>query len=82
MFTKINIQKQLFSLRNITNLAKNNLSFTFYNNTVRTFTGKTETGWKFTTPTLRMKSVKPIIPPPGYNLQIPSILIFNCRLDS
>lgn len=36
----------------------------FLNFTKKTFTGKTETGWKFTTPILKMKSVKPI-PPPG-----------------
>jgi hypothetical protein len=50
----------------------------FYYNPIKFFTGKTETGWKFTTPTLRMKTVKPIFPPPGDNLEIPSIfkLIF------
>lgn len=35
------------------------------------FTGKTETGWKFTTPTLKMISIKPIYPPPGNNLKAP-----------
>lgn len=39
------------------------------------FTGKTETGWKFTTPTLKMKSITPIYPPPGMNLEIPSIFV-------
>lgn len=34
------------------------------------FTGKTETGWKFTTPTLKMISCKPV-PPPGFNITIP-----------
>lgn len=44
----------------------------FYTFNMKHFTGKTETGWKFTTPTLKMKSVKPIYPPPGDNLEIPS----------
>jgi hypothetical protein len=38
----------------------------------KNFTGKTETGWKFTTPRLRMKSITPITPPPGDNLELPS----------
>jgi hypothetical protein len=46
----------------------------FYKYTLRNFTGKTETGFKFTTPKMRMKSVQPIFPPPGDNLQIPGIL--------
>lgn len=37
----------------------------------RTFTGKTESGFKFKTPKMRMRVVKPIFPPPGLNLQIP-----------
>jgi hypothetical protein len=45
----------------------------FYNLTLRTFTGKTETGFKFTTPKMRMKSITPIFPPPGENLQLPGI---------
>ncbi len=45
------------------------LMFDKYN--VKFFTGKTETGWKFTTPKMRMKKVRPIFPPPGMNLQIP-----------
>jgi hypothetical protein len=44
-----------------------------FNYTLRTFTGKTETGFKFTTPKMRMKTVTPIYPPPGENLQIPGI---------
>ncbi len=48
-------------------------NFLFYFKCIKNFTGKTETGFKFTTPKLRMKSVKPIYPPPGYNLEIPSI---------
>lgn len=43
-----------------------------YFNTVKHFTGKTETGWKFTTPTMKMKSITPIFPPPGDSLEIPS----------
>ncbi len=39
------------------------------------FTGKTETGWKFTTPIIKMKSITPIYPPPGMNLEIPRIFI-------
>lgn len=38
------------------------------------FTGKTESGFKFKTPRLRMRNVNPIYPPPGLNLQIPSSL--------
>jgi len=38
--------------------------------TSKNFTGKTETGWKFTTPIMKMKSCKPISPP-GDNLVIP-----------
>jgi len=45
--------------------------FSFFNSPIKFFTGKTETGWNFTTPTLRMKSVKPIYPPPGDNIEIP-----------
>ncbi len=43
----------------------------FYSNVYKYFTGKTETGWKFTTPIIKMKSVKPIYPAPGDNIQIP-----------
>lgn len=43
----------------------------FHKYKVCTFTGKTETGFKFTTPKMKMKSVKPIYPPPGENLEIP-----------
>ena len=39
----------------------------------RMFTGKTESGHKFKTATLRMKSVKPI-PPPGLALRPPQDL--------
>ena len=42
--------------------------------TVRSFTGKTESGYKFKTPKMRMLSVTPIYPPPGLNLQIPKDL--------
>ena len=38
------------------------------------FTGKTESPFKFKTPKLKMLSVKRIIPPPGYNLEIPGKL--------
>ncbi len=45
--------------------------------TIRSFTGKTETGFKFTTPKMKLKSVTPIFPPPGDNLQIPGKLILK-----
>ncbi len=38
---------------------------------MRTFTGKTESGFKFKTPQMRMRVVRPIFPPPGLNLKIP-----------
>ena len=38
---------------------------------LRCFTGKTESGFKFKTPKMRMRVVNPIFPPPGLNLQIP-----------
>jgi len=37
----------------------------------RGFTGKTESGFKFKTPKMRMRVVRPVYPPPGLNLQIP-----------
>jgi len=43
----------------------------FYKFNIKSFTGKTETGWKFTTPKMRMKKVRPIFPPPGMNLELP-----------
>ena len=42
--------------------------------TSRSFTGKTETGHKFTTPKLRMRYVNPIYPPPGLSLRAPETL--------
>jgi hypothetical protein len=47
----------------------------FYKLKVNFFTGKTQTGWKFTTPLIKMKSINPIFPPPGFNLEIPSKFI-------
>lgn len=35
------------------------------------FTGKTETGFKFTTPFMQIRKLQPIYPPPGYNLKAP-----------
>ena len=35
---------------------------------VRSFTGKTESGFKFKTPKMRMRVVQPVFPPPGLNL--------------
>ena len=43
----------------------------FYSNVIKTFTGKTETGYKFKTPDLKMRNIKPISPP-GLNIEIPS----------
>lgn len=43
----------------------------FFKISYKNFTGKTETGWKYTTPIMKMKSIKPIYPPPGYNLKLP-----------
>ena len=37
------------------------------------FTGKTESGFKFKTPKLRLRVVRPIAPP-GINLKVPSDL--------
>ena len=37
----------------------------------RCFTGKTESGFKFKTPKMRMRVVRPVFPPPGLNLQVP-----------
>ena len=37
----------------------------------RMFTGKTESGFKFRTPKMRLKTVKPIFPPPGLSLKPP-----------
>ena len=38
--------------------------------TCRAFTGKTESGFKWKTPKMRMRKVRPIAPP-GLDLQIP-----------
>jgi hypothetical protein len=55
----------------------------FYKTIFKNFTGKTETGWKFTTPRLRMKSITPISPPPGENLELPSKCFFKfIRMDN
>ena len=48
-----------------------NNSFRLFQLSNKAFTGKTETGWKFTTPLMKMKSCKLISPPPGDNLEIP-----------
>ncbi len=36
--------------------------------------GKTELGHKWKTPKLRLRSIKPIFPPPGFNLEAPEEL--------
>jgi hypothetical protein len=67
------LKNKLLGFNTAANFNKNTFqSFQFYLNIVKHFTGKTETGFKFTTPKMLMKSVKPIFPPPGENLQIPS----------
>jgi hypothetical protein len=38
---------------------------------MRGFTGKTESGFKFKTPKMRMRVVHPVFPPPGLDLKIP-----------
>jgi hypothetical protein len=38
---------------------------------LRAFTGKTESGHKYTTPYLKMRTCKPIYPPPGMDLEFP-----------
>ena len=43
----------------------------FIQTTTKHFTGKTETGFKFTTPKLKMRSITPVHPAPGYNLKLP-----------
>lgn len=58
-------------LKNYLKISPFTNKFNFYFQTAKFFTGKTETGHKFTTPTMRMKSIKPIFPPPGDNLVIP-----------
>jgi len=47
----------------------------------RPFTGKTESGFKFKTPKMRMRVVRPIFPPPGLDLKIPEGLTHEqfCR---
>lgn len=65
-------------LRNLLSKSKLN-SKILYSIKFNNFTGKTQTGWKFTTPTLRMKCVRPIYPPPGMNLEVPSK--FFSKLD-
>lgn len=73
----MNIGNQTTQFKNIF-LFNQFSSFLKFNSTpVKFFTGKTETGWKFTTPTMRMKSIKPIYPPPGDNLVIPSKFVYN-----
>ena len=70
-FMKMNIQHpQLINISPFTK--KISHFFNFNSIQMKFFTGKTETGWKFTTPTMKRKSIKPIFPPPGENLVIPS----------
>ncbi|CDW81732.1 UNKNOWN [Stylonychia lemnae] len=53
-----------------------------YYTTLRSFTGKTESGFRFKTPKMRMKHVNPIFPPPGQNLMIPKDLTPEVYLKS
>ena len=74
-FLRMNIQNS--QLKNILPFTHNISNFFKFNSMqVKFFTGKTETGWKFTTPTMKMKSIKPIFPPPGENLVIPGKINF------
>ncbi len=49
-------------------------STTFVPYQMRLFTGKTESGHRYKTPTMRMRRVNRITPPPGMNLQLPKDL--------
>lgn len=50
----------------------NNQPTSLLQQAVRSFTGKTESGFKFKTPKMRMRVVNPVFPPPGLNLQVPA----------
>ena len=45
--------------------------FSLYMTQMRGFTGKTESGFKFKTPKMRLKHVTRVFPPPGLDLRIP-----------
>jgi hypothetical protein len=80
-FIKMNIQHlQLINISPFTN--KISPFFNFNSIQMKFFTGKTETGWKFTTPTMKRKSIKPIFPPPGENLVIPGKLYIKYLLKT
>lgn len=70
---KLKIFNNNFKLCQNFNLKTNNNN-ALYSLSYKAFTGKTETGWKYTTPLMKMKSCKLTIPPPGDNLQIPGII--------
>ena len=70
---KMNIQNpQIKNISQFSNKISN--FFNFNSIQMKFFTGKTETGWKFTTPTMKRKSITPVFPPPGENLVIPGKL--------
>ena len=43
-------------------------------NSMRSFTGKTESGYKFKTPQMKMRVIERVFPPPGLDLKIPADL--------
>ncbi len=59
-----------------TNILHRLITNKIFHLTLKNFTGKTETGWKFTTPIMKMKSCRPIAPP-GENLVIPGSNFFG-----
>ena len=44
----------------------------------RCFAGKTELPYRYKTPSLKLRSVEPIYPPPGLNLQLPGKGFCKC----
>ena len=67
-------------LQNI-RLAAFNAHRSFYLNQARTFTGKTESAFKYKTPKLKMRCVRPLYPAPGLDLKVPQELdpVTYCR---
>ena len=53
-------------------LSVNQQPYSLLQPAIRSFTGKTESGFKFRTPKMRMRVVNPVFPPPGLNLQVPA----------
>ena len=61
-----------FNLKSIIGSCNNTINKNFIYCQSFNFTGPTETGHKFTTPYMKMRSVKPVYPPPGLDLKVPS----------